>query len=201
MRPSWQNFVVGLCTIVALAGMSALLLLFGELTFLFEHRYPVELRVNTAAGLRAGSQVMLEGVPVGEVDRIRLEAGAALPVVLTLKLERDQPVPANVKPCISAGLLGGGSRIDLRIPQAGASVQMIDPAQPPVLEARFTSLTEQLDGLLARINAGEGTLGRLMNDPALYEQAREAAERLALTLRDLQQLVRQVKEQGVELKF
>lgn len=201
MRHSWQNFMVGLCAIVALAGMSALLLLFGEFTYLFERRYPVTMRVNTASGLRAGSQVMLEGVPIGEVDEIHLEAGAALPVVLTLRLDRDQPVPVNVEPRISAGLLGGGSRVDLRIPSSGAAVQMMDPAAPPVLEARFTSLTEQLDGLLARINAGEGTLGRLMNDPTLYDQAREAAERLSLTLRDLQQMVRQVKEQGVELKF
>ena len=201
MRSTWQNFMVGLCSIIALAGMAALLLLFGELTFLLEHRYPVVLRANSASGLRVGSQVMLEGVPIGAVDDIRLDAAAALPVVLTLKLERSQPVPVNVQPRISVGLLGGGSRIDLRMQPSGAAVAMIDPANPPSLEARFTSLGDQIDAVLARINSGEGTVGKLMTDPALYEQAREAAERLALTLRDLQQLVRQVREQGVELKF
>ena len=201
MRHSWQNFMVGLCAIIALAGMSALLLLFGELTFLLERRYEVPMRVNTASGLRVGSQVMLEGVPIGEVNGIRLEAGAALPVVLTLKLARNEPVPVNVKPTISAGLLGGGSRIDLRIPQTGASVAMIDPESPPTLEARFTSLGEQLDSILARIDSGEGTIGKLMNDPSLYNDVRDAAQRLALTLRDLQAMVRQGKEQGLDVKF
>ena len=78
MRHSWQNFMVGLCTLVALAGMAALLLAFGELTFLLERRFSVPLHVNAASGLRVGSQIMLEGVPVG---------GAAVPVgALTVRV-------------------------------------------------------------------------------------------------------------------
>lgn len=34
---------------------------------------------------------------------------------------------------------------------------------------------ERFDGLLAKIDDGEGTLGRLMNDPALYDSLTAAA--------------------------
>lgn len=200
MRHTWNDFMVGLASIVALAGLSALLLLFGELTWLLESSYQLTLRANMAAGLRKGSQVMLEGVPVGEVKEVRLDTTNQLPVVLTLNMDRKQAVPASVRPTISAGLLGGGSRIDLRIP-AGASKTVIDPANPPVLEARFTSLGDQIDTLMAKLTGGDGTIGRLMNDPKLYEEVTEAAERLALTLRDLQALVRRVKDEGLDIRF
>jgi hypothetical protein len=44
-------------------------------------------------------------------------------------------------------------------------------------------------------------IGRLLNDPQLYNDMSDAAQRLTLTLRDLQTLVRKVKEEGLELKF
>jgi ABC-type transporter Mla subunit MlaD len=78
---------------------------------------------------------------------------------------------------------------------------MIDPANPPSLEARFSTFSDQMDAILTRLNSGEGTIGRLLNDPQLYNDMSDAAQRLTLTLRDLQTLVRKVKEEGLELKF
>lgn len=200
MRHSWQDFMVGLASILGLAGLSALLLLFGEMTWIFQSTFPVTLNANMAAGLRVGSQVMLEGVPVGEVKSIALDITKPLPVVLTLKIDRKQAIPAAVRPVISAGLLGGGSRIDLRIP-AGAPTAAMDPAHPPKLEARFTSLGDQIDTLMAKLTTGDGTIAKLMNDPKLYEEVSEAAARLALTLRDLQAVVRRVKDEGLDIRF
>jgi phospholipid/cholesterol/gamma-HCH transport system substrate-binding protein len=192
--------MVGLCSIGALAGLSALLLRFGELAPLLESRYEVPLRANTAMSIRVGSQVLLEGVPVGEVTKVSIDPGAELPVVMTLQVNEKFSIPASVKPTVSAGLLGGGSKIDLRL-VAGAPRDLIDPARPPVLEARFTSIADQIEAILAQVNTGEGTVGRLMNDPKLYDELSEAAARLTITLRDLQALVRRVKEEGLELKF
>lgn len=47
--------------------------------------------------------------------------------------------------------------------------------------------TLQLDSLLTRINAGEGTVGKLMNDPELYASLDKASENLAVLLADLKQ--------------
>lgn len=198
MRHSTQDLMVGLCSIGALAGLSALLLRFGELNHVLESHYPVTLRANAAMGLRGGSQVLLEGVPVGEVDRIKLDLDASMPVTITLSLK--QPVPVSVRPTISSGLLGGGAKIDFRIPEGGSTTP-IDPKNPPVLEARFTTMGEQLESIIAKVSKGDGTIGKLVNDPRLYEELNEAAQRLTVTLRDLQAMVRKVKEEGLELKF
>lgn len=201
MRHPWQDFMVGLFSIIALAGLATLLLFFGELTFLLESRYSLPLRANAASGLRVGSQVMLEGVPVGEVGEISLDHEAALPVRIVLRVDTRHQIPACVKPAISAGLLGGGSRIDLRIPSNGDPTVMIDQSNPAPIDVRFTSFGEQIEIILDYLTNGQGTIGRLLNDSSLYDNMADSAQRLTLTLRDLQILVRKVKEEGIDLKF
>lgn len=210
MRRTSQDFMVGLTSIVALAGLSTLLLLFGELTFLFESSYRITLNANAASGLRKGSQVMFEGVPVGEVERVWLEPGATLPVRFALRIATRHRLPEGVQPRLSAGLLGGGTRLDLRVPAGAdpATLRLIDPQAPPELSARFVSTGDQIDavleglnGVIAKASTGEGTLGRLMNDPRLYDDLSESAVRLSQTLRDLQAMVRRIREEGVEIRF
>ena len=51
----------------------------------------------------------------------------------------------------------------------------------------LTHTVEGLDALIARINAGEGTLGRLATDDALYASLNEASANLSALLADLKQ--------------
>lgn len=51
----------------------------------------------------------------------------------------------------------------------------------------LTHTVEGLDALIARINAGEGTLGQLMTDKALYASLNEASANLSALLADLKQ--------------
>ena len=44
-------------------------------------------------------------------------------------------------------------------------------------------------------------MGRLMNDPKLYNDLSESAERLSQTLRDLQAMVRRIRDEGLEVRF
>ncbi len=60
------------------------------------------------------------------------------------------------------------------------------------------------DGLalnLEKVNKGDGTVGRLMNDPALYENLNEAADRLDTVLQEAQQLIGKYKAEGIRLKL
>ena len=51
----------------------------------------------------------------------------------------------------------------------------------------LTHAVKGLDALIARINAGEGTLGRLATDDALYASLNEASANLSALLADLKQ--------------
>ena len=46
---------------------------------------------------------------------------------------------------------------------------------------------DEVNGLLAKVEAGEGTIGKLMNDPALYDSLTEASANLASLLANLEQ--------------
>ena len=52
---------------------------------------------------------------------------------------------------------------------------------------RLTDAVDEVNGLLAKVEAGEGTVGKLMNDPALYDSLTEASANLASLLANLEQ--------------
>lgn len=52
---------------------------------------------------------------------------------------------------------------------------------------KLTDAVSEVNGLLAKIETGEGTVGKLMNDPALYDSLTEASDNLASLLANLQQ--------------
>ena len=58
-----------------------------------------------------------------------------------------------------------------------------------------------LNSLLDKINNGQGTAGKLVNDGRLYEQLLEDSKQLNLVLLDLKSFVAQSKEKGIPLKL
>ena len=58
-----------------------------------------------------------------------------------------------------------------------------------------------LDSVLAKINEGQGTAGKLVNDGRLYEQLLEDSKQLHLVLQDIKSFVAESKEKGIPLKL
>lgn len=66
---------------------------------------------------------------------------------------------------------------------------------------RAQSAADQLALAVEKANKGQGTAGKLLNDPSLYENLDEAADRLTKVLDEAQQLLEKYKEEGVRLKL
>lgn len=66
---------------------------------------------------------------------------------------------------------------------------------------KLSSVVTRLDEVLAKINEGEGTAGKLVNDGRLYEQMLEDARQLELALQDIKSFVEQSREKGVPIKM
>jgi phospholipid/cholesterol/gamma-HCH transport system substrate-binding protein len=58
-----------------------------------------------------------------------------------------------------------------------------------------------LESVLDKINNGEGTAGKLVNDGRLYEQLLEDSRQLELVIKDLKAFVEQSKEKGLPIKL
>ncbi|MEM1209211.1 MAG: MlaD family protein [Planctomycetota bacterium] len=76
------------------------------------------------------------------------------------------------------------------------------------LEARYVAAADDLSAavtsareLLDQARKGDGTAGRLLNDPALYNNLTDAAERVNLVLKRLELLVEKWRDEGLEISF
>jgi phospholipid/cholesterol/gamma-HCH transport system substrate-binding protein len=58
-----------------------------------------------------------------------------------------------------------------------------------------------LNSAAAKIDKGEGTAGKMVNDPALYEALLDSTKELNLTIKDLRRLVDQWEKEGVSLRL
>ena len=66
---------------------------------------------------------------------------------------------------------------------------------------KLGDLLTTLDKVAAKVSEGEGTAGKLLNDPQLYNDLVESARQLARTLEELQATVKAWREDGLRLKL
>ena len=65
----------------------------------------------------------------------------------------------------------------------------------------MSKLLDQANVITAKINDGQGTAGKLVNDPKLYEGLVDTTTQLNATVKDLQRLIQQWEQEGVALKL
>lgn len=78
-------------------------------------------------------------------------------------------------------------RFDRIISNVDSVAEQLEQAKVDSLVKAFTSTADNLSTMLATINSGEGSLGELMNDKALYDNLAEASANLSALLADLKE--------------
>ena len=78
-------------------------------------------------------------------------------------------------------------RFDRIIGNVDAVAEQLEQAQVDSLVKAFTSTADNLSRMLASINAGEGSVGELMNDKGLYDNLAAASGNLSALLADLKE--------------
>ncbi len=182
MRDITRNTLVGLCTLGGFVGGAWLLLNVGEFEAMFRRTWQIECAFDEAGGLRSGSLVTLNGVPIGRVHSIEIGADRERPVTIVAQIDEGSRIPDPSVPSIAATLLGSGARLEFT-----AVLPLADPpryyleSRPPILRGEVLSIEDRLtravdarlkplsDGLLAI-----GELARNMN--ALLEPPAPGAE-------------------------
>ncbi len=193
---------VGLLVVVgALIFLGALFLL-AQQTFLFSDTYYVRSRFNDVAGLIPGANVTLQGVNVGRVEEVSLPTRPGGPIEVLLAIDRDaaNQIRRNTKAAVQTDGLVGNQIIALvpnketpgdPVPE-GDYIQGVDPFSIAAVSERASASVDRLDaisetaGLIVQdVRNGEGSVGRLLYDPALYNSLTNTAlqtEQLMATL-------------------
>lgn len=191
-RPvTWDQVRVGLFLLVALGLLALAVFLVGDTGHVFGQRYRLVTLMHSAAGLVPGAPVQVAGQSAGQVVDIefldpgrRPETGEAVAVWLAVDREVQPLVRADSRARVRTQGLLGDRLIDIRpgtlaarVLQEGDTVKAVEPldyqeALDQASEAltRLTQLVGNLTELTAGLLEGEGSLGQLVTDGALYDR-------------------------------
>lgn len=199
---------VGLVVLAAVAVIALAVLLVGERQNLFTAKNRYFIRLVSVHGLQVGSQVQLNGVNVGSVEKIVLPADMGqnlLEVWISvdsryeLRIRRDSV--ARIK---TLGLLGdkyveltSGSPAAAMIPEDGeipaspqTNVEQLTQAGEDVMN-NVVTISHQLAEILGRMERGEGILGELTTE---VEPGRKVTTELLDTLASLRRVAEGIEK-------
>lgn len=196
-----RSFRLGLFLLTTLAIFSACVFLVGREQLKFGSNYRVRSEFDTVAGLSDGADVRVGGIRKGTVQSIQLPKRPDGKVVVSMDLAQEtqsilrQDSVASIQ---SAGLLGdkyvdisfgsvdaqrlkGGETIESEPPLDVSDLfhkanQLLDTGQGAL--ENILGAADNLNLITGKINSGHGTVGKLINDPTLYQQASAGATSL-----------------------
>ena len=144
MKQRTRDAAIGLAAIIAAIATAIMLLSFGSLREMAREALDLEVRMNRAGGLRYGSQVTLDGVPIGTIESVRLDIEEQLPVHFGCRIDDWVRVPVDHVVKVDAALIGGGTRLAILSLDPSANRVTYEPGATPVLTGSFQSLDESL---------------------------------------------------------
>jgi len=201
MKFKKQIFVESVVGLFSFAVIGALFMLTVVLSqdSLFRTERPAEILFDNAMGLRVGDAVSARGVTVGKVKQIRLEPdGVHVLALLTTPVHLREDYRIEVMP---TSVLGGRylnihegtyeadpMRPAPKLLKGSPSTDLIDAATRTVEDIRralndgiledFKATMVQVRKIATRLGEGEGTLGKLINDDAVYGDVQQIAANL-----------------------
>lgn len=184
---AWAELKVGVLTVFAIVMAAVLIFAVGGTGGFFWQRYPLKAVFLNVAGVKSGSPVRVAGVEVGAVTDVRF-SGTGVEVWMEISEDMRPLVTSDSVASIgSISLLGEGA-IDITPAHSGTPLPRWGYLRSGVAVGSIAQVTEQaaagleeVTQILANIRDGEGTIGRLFTDDALFREVEGflgAAERV-----------------------
>jgi phospholipid/cholesterol/gamma-HCH transport system substrate-binding protein len=174
---AWAQVRVGIFIICALLFLSGGIVLMGKKNKIFASTERLSVIMKDVAGLKIGAPVWLAGIDVGGVTGLGFENPEktnAVEIVLEVDEDALKKIGTDSVITIKTRGLMGEKYVDItpssayskKPPHRLVGTQTI--RLEDVMKKADTSF-EMLNGIIGRINLGEGTLGRFTKDPKLYD--------------------------------
>ena len=202
----WSQLKVGVTVLVASVTLAVLIFLMSGTGGIFTHKIKLRAYYDNAAGLQEGAPVRLSGVDIGNVVNVRVVPDPTrrlTPVQVTMKVNtryHQNLRKDSVTSLETAGVLGS-TYIDIdsstaKGPEAADEDTLPTREHPDLQDVvrasqstlqNMDALLKRLDRIVAFVESGEGSIGKLIYDPLLYN-------RLNATVTEFQKLVNEVTE-------
>ena len=185
----WSQLKVGILVVAASVTLGVLILLMSGTGGVFTHKIVLLSYFDNAGGLTVGAPVRLQGVDIGNVTGIRVVSDPArklTPVEITMRVNTRYHANLHkdsLTMLATAGVLGESyidinsalahgpevSEGDVLATQDTPQIQDVVRASQSTLQ-NLDALEKRLDRILAFVESGQGSLGQLIYDPALYNR-------------------------------
>jgi phospholipid/cholesterol/gamma-HCH transport system substrate-binding protein len=147
MKPYTRDALTGLTAIAGVLGLSAMLMLFGELRGLTSRYYDMHLRLDSARGLLDGSPVTLNGVRVGKIGQVRNAQDPSRGVEIDVQIEDGVRIPEAFEVHIDKGLIGDATLELTPLADDALAGKFITPGQ--TVERKALTMMDEIAAELA----------------------------------------------------
>ncbi|MFZ0038574.1 MAG: MlaD family protein [Candidatus Acidiferrales bacterium] len=200
---TWTELRVGVFVLVGLFIMAAAIFyVTGGGTF--GPKYRLTAYLPEVEGLKVGAPVALSGFEIGTVETIRLNPKPVDPrhnieVVMRIdKRYQDSIRSDSIASLVTQGLLGDryvnvtrgitgqplASGAVVQTSEEKAMQQIVERGVE--LEENLGALTDQVNSIVVDLKQGHGTLGKLLNDPELYNHVNATVGRMDSMIANVQ---------------
>ena len=175
--------------------------LIGQKESLFSSTFDVKAYFKDVQGLRSGATVRLSGIDVGSVRSVSIvnDTTGRVEVDMNLQTDIQRFIRTDTKATIETEGLVGNKVVVLKIGSAtaepvkdGGYIQSMEPvgfsaiiAQTEGIMKYTKDMTKNLADIVGKVNRGEGTIGRLISDTKLYDNATNLTETADSSLKNI----------------
>ncbi|MBK7849688.1 MAG: MCE family protein [Bacteroidetes bacterium] len=180
-----QKFKIRLGLFIAggLALFVLAIFIIGKQKNLFNPVFKLTSTFYNVSGLQVGNNIRFSGINVGTVDKITIINDSTVRVDMLVKKEVKQFIKSDCEVAIgSEGLIGDRLLIitqgsaDASLAKEGAELSSAEPVETDAIMASLQVtagnaeiISQQLAEIMVKINNGNGTIGRLIQDSTFAE--------------------------------
>ncbi|MDZ7646170.1 MAG: MlaD family protein [Cytophagales bacterium] len=184
--------IVGLFVFIGVSLLITGILIIGNVRETFTRKIKVTALFDDVSGLQVGNNVWFSGVKIGTVSGLHFYEGFQVEVIVSINTKAQEYIRKNAKIKISTdGLIGnkilviyGGSSKSAEIQEGDTLAVEKTFSQEDMVNAlqennlNLLSVTSDLKTISKKLVDGDGTIGKLINDNALYENIKATSTSL-----------------------
>jgi len=201
--PNRRPVIVGLFVFIGLLFLVGGILMIGNLRETFKPKMKIVALFDDVSGLQAGNNVWFSGVKIGTVSNLKFYGKSQVEVSMNVEDKAQQYIRKDAMVKISSdGLIGnriliiyGGTATAVQVEDGDTlgvektfnSEDMINTAQEN--NKNLLAITNDFKAISKKLAAGDGTVGKLLNDNSVYDNINAATASLQAASAKAQQLV------------
>jgi phospholipid/cholesterol/gamma-HCH transport system substrate-binding protein len=195
-----QRLRIGLFTFVGLLVLIAAVFFIGNQKSLFSSTIKLSGKFKNVSGLQVGNNVRFAGINIGVVNDIDIVNDTTVKVTLTINQDVKKFIKKDAKMSIgSDGLMGdklvvvmpGGANTTTMV-NDGDQIGSVNPIDVDKIVAKLTkiednagSLIDNMSQIVAKINTGKGSLGRLLNNDKMAREMEKTVAQAKTTMQNV----------------